>query len=46
MVQGATNLLVNTTKDVKNKMVYANIQLPPGYKSPTINFMPIIFQNV
>lgn len=45
-VQGAGNLIENTTNDVKNKMVHANIQLPTGYTSTTINFMPIIFQNV
>ena len=45
-IQGASNLMVNTTNAVEKDTLFAKIQLPSGYTSTTINFMPIIFQNV
>ncbi len=45
-IQGAGNLMVNTTNAVRKDTLNINIQLPSGYTSTTINFMPVIFQNV
>lgn len=45
-IQGAANLMVNTTNAVRKDALYTQIQLPSGYTSTTINFMPIVFQNV
>lgn len=45
-IQGAGNLMVNTTNAVRKDTLHTEIQLPSGYTSTTINFMPVIFQNV
>lgn len=45
-IQGASNLMVNTTNAVRKDTLHTNIQLPSGYTSTTINFMPVVFQNV
>lgn len=45
-IQGAGNLMVNTTNAVRKDTLHTNIQLPSGYTSTTINFMPVVFQNV
>ena len=45
-VQGAGNLMVNTTNAVRKDTLHTEIQLPSGYTRTTINFMPVIFQNV
>lgn len=45
-IQGASNLMVNTTNAVRKDTLHAQIQLPSGYTSTTINFMPVVFQNV
>ena len=45
-IQGAGNLMVNTTNAVRKDTLYTEIQLPSGYTSTTINFMPVVFQNV
>jgi hypothetical protein len=45
-IQGAANLMVNTTNAVRKDTLYTKIQLPSGYTSTTINFMPVVFQNV
>lgn len=45
-IQGAGNLMVNTTNAVRKDTLHTKIQLPSGYTSTTINFMPVIFQNV
>lgn len=45
-IQGASNLIENTTDAVKRDSVTASIQLLSDHTSTTINFMPIIFQNV
>lgn len=44
-IQGAGNLMVNTTNAVRKDTLHTKIQLPSGYTSTTINFMPIVFQN-
>lgn len=45
-IQGAGNLMVNTTNAVRKDTLHTKIQLPSGYTSTTINFMPVVFQNV
>lgn len=45
-IQGAGNLMVNTTNAVRKDILHTEIQLPSGYTSTTINFTPVIFQNV
>lgn len=45
-IQGAGNLMVNTTNAVRKDTLHTQIQLPSGYTSTTINFMPVVFQNV
>lgn len=45
-IQGADNLMVNTTNAVRKDTLHTKIQLPSGYTSATINFMPVVFQNV
>lgn len=45
-IQGAGNLMVNTTNAVRKDALHTQIQLPSGYTSTTINFMPVVFQNV
>ena len=45
-IQGASNLMVNTTNAVRKDTLHTRIQLPSGYISTTINFMPVVFQNV
>lgn len=45
-IQGAGNLMVNTTNAVRKDILHTQIQLPSGYTSTTINFMPVVFQNV
>ena len=45
-VQSTSNLHENATDAVKQRTVNLNVQLPAGYTSTTINFMPIVFQNV
>ena len=45
-IQGASNLMENTTDAVARGQVNTNVQLPAGRTSTTINFMPIVFQNV
>lgn len=45
-IQGASNLMVNTTNAVRKDTLHTEIQLPSGYTSTTINFMPVVFQNV
>lgn len=44
-IQGAGNLMVNTTNAARKDTLHTKIQLPSGYTSTTINFMPIVFQN-
>lgn len=45
-IQGTSNLMVNTTNAVRKDTLHTKIQLPSGYTSTTINFMPVVFQNV
>lgn len=45
-IQGASNLMENTTDGVTKGQVNLNVQLPTGWTSTIINFMPIVFQNV
>nr|DAF75164.1 MAG TPA: hypothetical protein [Caudoviricetes sp.] len=45
-IQGTSNLMENTTDAVTKGQVNVNVQLPTGWTSTIINFMPIVFQNV
>ena len=45
-IQSTSNLHENATDAVKQRTVNLEVQLPAGYTSTTINFMPIVFQNV